>query len=310
MSNNKVCVIMSTYNGERYLKTQLDSILAQKGVNISLYVFDDVSSDGTLKILQEYAARYSNIHIKVNETNKNYNYNFIDALFSFKDNNEFDYYAFSDQDDYWAEDKLISAIKKLEKKGECSLYASNLKIVDENLNYSGRNYRNAGYLCHYPDQLLFCVTIGNTAVFDSKFKDLVTKYYPKDIASNAHDHWVGLIANYCKGANFIFDMCPEHILYRQHNHNTSSGFVKFGLKKIITRWFKGYTSINFDILKLFIKYYKNELSDNNRELIEKLIDYRHNKKFLINNIDCSNKNKFKLKLIFNRYTSDKKEKTK
>ena len=58
-----VQVLMSTYNGERFLKQQLDSILSQRGVNVYLLVRDDGSKDGTLSILNDYSKKYTNIEI-------------------------------------------------------------------------------------------------------------------------------------------------------------------------------------------------------------------------------------------------------
>ena len=90
----KICVIMSTYNGEKYLKEQIDCILAQKDVEVTLHIFDDISKDSTVEIAKEYEKNNSNVFVHVNEKNKNFTYNFLDALFSFKDNQDFDYYAF------------------------------------------------------------------------------------------------------------------------------------------------------------------------------------------------------------------------
>ncbi|MBQ4399872.1 MAG: glycosyltransferase, partial [Alphaproteobacteria bacterium] len=105
---DNVLVLMSTYNGEKYLKTQLDSILAQQGVNVQILVRDDGSSDGTLPILQAYAAQgkltyYTGPNLKPAKS-------FMDLIYNAP---QADFYAFADQDDYWLPEKLICAVNKL-----------------------------------------------------------------------------------------------------------------------------------------------------------------------------------------------------
>ena len=75
-------VLMCTYNGERFLREQIDSILAQRGVEVFIKAADDRSSDGTVQILEEYRSRNANFDYYVNSVNKNFTYNFIDLLFS------------------------------------------------------------------------------------------------------------------------------------------------------------------------------------------------------------------------------------
>lgn len=302
MKKPKVAVIMATYNGEKYVREQIDSILNQKDVDLDLYVFDDVSKDKTVEILKEYSEKFKNVKFEVNEKNKNYTYNFIDALFKFKDNEVYDYYSFADQDDVWIDDKLSVAVEKLKEMGECSLYSSNLKTVDENLNYLNRTHRNMDYKFKHHDNLFFCLVTGCTAVFDKKFKDLVVKHYPEGLVY--HDYWIALIANYSKNAHYFLDMCPDHILYRNHGDNASGGSLIWGLKDRIKGLFAGYKE-NFKILSLLLTTFGEELNDDDKVLIEKFIDYKRwkNKKFVMKHIDCSNKGRVKFKLLFNRYIS-------
>ena len=112
-----VTVAMSTYNGERYLREQIDSILNQKNVDIVLFVRDDGSKDATLDILGEYSAKYDNVLFSAGN-NLGIGKSFYEAL---RLAPESDYYAFSDQDDVWLQDKVASGVKALEmleKDGE------------------------------------------------------------------------------------------------------------------------------------------------------------------------------------------------
>ena len=123
----KVCVLMSTYNGEKYLKEQLDSILNQNSIIVDILIRDDGSTDKTLNILDEYNKKYNNIRYYTGENLKSAK-SFLDLLFTA---GEYDYYSFSDQDDVWDRDKLLVAVSKL-KEGY-NLYGCKKKIVNSNL---------------------------------------------------------------------------------------------------------------------------------------------------------------------------------
>ena len=123
---NKVAVLLSTYNGEKYLTEQLNSILIQEDVIVNLYVRDDGSTDNTLKILYEFAAKNINITVFKGE-----NVGFAESFYSLlKMNIGADYYAFSDQDDIWEKNKLITAIKSINNSKKPMLYYSNLNVFD------------------------------------------------------------------------------------------------------------------------------------------------------------------------------------
>ena len=264
----KVAIIMSTYNGEKYISEQLDSVLYQKGVEVDIYVFDDRSTDNTVKVVKEYTKKHKNIFLAVNETNKNFTYNFLDGLFSLKDNNTYDYYAFCDQDDWWAEDKMLAAIEKIKATGGCTLYSSNLKIVDGALTPIGKNYD------HKVVDVLQknCVT-GCTAVMDKAFKDLVTTHYPKDTIY-LHDYWVCLIANLCKGAHYIYDNDAEHILYRQHGSNQIgvNNKLKAKLKRYMQILFKKVPKerTTTNLVTVFYNTFKDEIRKEELPILEKV----------------------------------------
>lgn len=129
----KVLVIMSTYNGEKYLQEQVDSILNQKDVDVTLLIRDDGSSDRTPEILKEYKTKEKNVHCIFGE-NLGFRRSFYDTLLGSED--IYDYYAFSDQDDVWNQDKLLNAVDAIEKQdNKIALYTTGLHVVDENLNF-------------------------------------------------------------------------------------------------------------------------------------------------------------------------------
>ena len=92
---DKVCVMMSTYNGERFLPEQLDSLLGQQGVETEIYIRDDGSADSTRDIIEKYMRKHANIHFTEGR-NIGPGRSFWELL---RYVSEYDYYAFCDQDD-------------------------------------------------------------------------------------------------------------------------------------------------------------------------------------------------------------------
>ena len=128
LSNSKVpkCVVlMASYNGIPFISEQIDSILSQAEVDVRLFVRDDGSSDGTRDLLQRYADEGS-LTLLTGE-NLGPALGFLTLL---RNAPEADYYAFSDQDDIWDSDKLITAIKQLKKQENLALYHCNSRLVD------------------------------------------------------------------------------------------------------------------------------------------------------------------------------------
>ena len=130
-----VAVLMSTYNGKKFIREQIESILNQKGdYLIDLWVRDDGSTDGTQEILEEYASQ------KKLKMYKGYNLgpalSFLDLL---KQCWDYDYYAFSDQDDYWNSDKIKIGVNSLKEMSGLQLYFANAELVDSNLRPIGRH---------------------------------------------------------------------------------------------------------------------------------------------------------------------------
>src|SRR5574344_1284030 len=105
---DKVNVLLSSYNGEKYIKTLLDSVLSQENVDVDLLVRDDASSDTTIDILQSYQAK-KQLNLLQGE-NMGPARSF---LFLLQHSHDANYYAFADEDDFWEKEKLSVAIEKL-----------------------------------------------------------------------------------------------------------------------------------------------------------------------------------------------------
>lgn len=109
MEKKTVSVVMCTYNGEKYLREQMDSILAQTYPIHEIIVCDDCSTDGTMDMLQEYAVKYSFVKVRQNKQNLGFNSNFYHAFSQATG----EYIAISDQDDIWSTQKIEKLIKKI-----------------------------------------------------------------------------------------------------------------------------------------------------------------------------------------------------
>lgn len=214
----KCLVLLCTYNGEKYLREQLDSVLAQEGVETHIRCADDCSTDQTAEILEEYRNRFPDrFEYSVNEHNKRFTYNFIDLFFSTADT-DYDYYAFCDQDDYWLPGKLGAAITKIKETGgdpHGVLYCSNLTVADEKLNKIGmQESPEAIAKVTRRSILVENIATGCTIVVDRAFHRHALLHYPQGI--ELHDYWFFLIASFT--AKTVYDN-NAYILYRQHGTN-------------------------------------------------------------------------------------------
>ena len=190
-----VLVMMASYNGEKYIAEQIDSILAQEGVDVTLRICDDGSSDSTPAICESYAAEHGNVHFGVNKANKGLAKNFMDMVY---DDSAcgYDYYAFSDQDDVWLPEKLVHAVGEIESKahGGPALYYSDIENVRADLSGGVREYAPWGSCSH---ELVAALTVnwasGCTMVFNASLRSCILSYEPVAY-DRIHDGWVHLVA--------------------------------------------------------------------------------------------------------------------
>ena len=129
----KVNIIVSTYNGSKYIREQLKSLFDQSYPNIDIYVRDDGSDDGTLDILKEYEA--SGTVTLIRGENLGFCGSFMELL---RLTDKGDFWSFCDQDDIWYPDKVALAVKWLErqKQEEPLLYYSLSEMAGSNCRVS------------------------------------------------------------------------------------------------------------------------------------------------------------------------------
>lgn len=222
--DNKVLVLLSTYNGEKYLKEQLNSINRQKNVTVHILVRDDGSKDNTLEILDDYNDQYNNMTILRGPNIKPIRSFYALINYVIKEKLDYDYYAFCDQDDVWINNKLLSAVEAFNTNGtDRALYFCAASYVDSKLQYIGSktidsigNYKS----CIIRNNALGCTIVSTKTLFwecataSQKFQtENLTGYIPY------HDVWFYSYA-LCANANVIYDS-RELILYRQHSSNVT-----------------------------------------------------------------------------------------
>lgn len=216
----RVQVLVSTYNGQEYLREQLDSILAQdcgeKGIaSLSVLVRDDGSTDGTAEILREYAGRYPGQFDWI----AGENCGVIQSFFTLieQSDEEADYYAFSDQDDFWKPGKLSAGIRRLEEMeedGRPHLYGCKPQLVDEQLQPLTSEIKRPPMRPSFSNALVENIIPGCTAVMNRVMRDLIRADIPDFTVM--HDWWFYLVAS-CFGT-VCYDETP-YICYRQHSGN-------------------------------------------------------------------------------------------
>lgn len=215
-SKETIDILVATYNGEKFIKQQIDSIINQTYNNIRIIISDDCSTDSTRQILEEYKKKDDRIILYFQEKNIGYIKNFEFLLTKV----ESKFYALSDQDDVWLPEKLEYSLDKLIST-DSDLIHSDLIVVDTNLDmlYKSR-WKKMGLTkkVKYDDTrslyLYNCIT-GCTILAKSKFiKDILP--LPCESKFMVHDYWISLYYS-IKGK--ICHIDKPLILYRQHGNN-------------------------------------------------------------------------------------------
>ena len=278
-------ILLATYNGEDYIKEQLDSIINQTYTNIQILINDDCSTDTTKEILQEYEQKDSRIKVKYNSKNIGYKKNFEELLKRV----EHKYFMLSDQDDYWLPEKVEKSLKKIEKEN-ADLVFTDLQVVNENLKEitpSLVKYMNfKKNIKKYNDyRLVFlrnCVT-GCTIISKN---ELIQKYIPiPQEYPMVHDWWIALIISQQGKLSFLDE---PTIKYRQHGDNQLG---IYGMKNYIQdfdEYREKYINLKIAQFKIYIEneqaFEKKELIDLSKKAIQYFENIRNKKYINIRNL--------------------------
>lgn len=211
-------MLLATYNGEKYLVEQLESLERQIGVSVSVVVNDDGSNDGTLDILREFEKR--GLVTRVSRSNRiGSSASFLNLLESELGS---EYVALCDQDDIWDDDKLISGINEMRSE-EPTIVISNRRYI----NASGlvcRDSRKIRKKLDYRNAFIENVAYGNTILMNNEGLKLVISKTPNNFVI---DHWIYLV--HAVSGNIIH--IPRSLIsYRIHESNEIGVSRNFTIK--------------------------------------------------------------------------------
>lgn len=263
MKKEKVAVLVSTYNGENYIAEQLDSIINQTYKNIDIYVRDDGSKDNTRKILEKYAKEKKIIYIKSNK-NLGYPEAFYELMRKAKKS---DYYAFSDQDDIWYEDKIERGVEKLRQsdKNTPALFFANYDVCDMNLNHI-RTSVGPKKDPSFRYSVFSSLGLGFTYILNHKAKELSLK--KRSVKTVTKDVWLGMLASAFGDVYFDSKPCANH---RRNPGAYSSQDTKFlsTQKDRFSKFFKndGFKNI-YNVIEEFYDMFKEDLKEKDRKMLE------------------------------------------
>lgn len=281
----KVCILLATYNGENYLKQQINSILNQTYSNIIVLISDDASTDNTKAIIEEFVAMYPRKIIFLGSEKKggavnNFAYLYKNAISA-------DYYMFSDQDDVWDNNKIEKSVKKLVEmksagKINCLVYCD-ARLVDDTLQVIAQSFlKNSHYKMNDDNRANILVSSfapGAAMIFDRSLYAIV-----KEIPNEAHIHdwWLLLHAVYLGNVGFIDEQLYS---YRQHTDNVygaglirnKNGLINYfknnSVLSTLNRLNKQTNELQLKQLKMINKFYinqKDNISEHSKRII---LDY-------------------------------------
>lgn len=268
---NSVSVIMSTYNGEKYIEKQIESIIKQKNVKVSCLIRDDGSNDSTIKIIKELQKKYTNITL-LEGKNIGWEKSFLYAL---QASPKADYYAFSDQDDIWFDNKLINGINHFSTSllNIPTMYHCNKVTVDEQLKPLAHQIKRLPCPLNRKNAMIQEYAQGCSIIINNAARNLVLQKIPH--TKIAHDFWIGMIC-FLFG-KVIYDPTPQ-FYHISHGTNAScEGSLKKSWQARLKKYFS-HSNVYYAPVQdlLNCPSYNSLLSQEDKSFIKKIISYKSN----------------------------------
>lgn len=285
---------MSTYNGEKYIAEQIESIAAQKNVDVRLLIRDDSSKDRTLEIIEEYQHKYEWIDIVKGE-NLGAAGSFRDLVMSAPDS---DYYAFADQDDIWYPEKLEKAIQEiLSRKCSNILYVGNQNCVNSNGAFMYKRLPEN----YSQDNVVFTLLqnqySGCTMVFDKEMIDSMRKVYGNMNQNIMIMHDICFLSVAQLTGNVVYDS-DSYMDFRRHGSNYSEAelYENMNAKKkamVIKHKFNSFRKNKAargaisDYCKTLLETFPDGLTKEDEENLQYLTEYKSTNKKWFNAVFCN-----------------------
>lgn len=253
----KTAVLMSTYNGDKYVEQQIDSIYKQSYNDFDLYIRDDGSNEDFVKYLENLQTKYG-FHL-IKGDNIGFLKSFMVLL---KEVKGYDFYSFADQDDVWYPEKLQKSIEWLSK------YKQDIPLLYHCAYHTGKDVnKKSNIYYHSDDEYCFkkCITTnyysGFAMVVNNELRKLMLKGNTEKITY--HDWWAGMIA--VGLGKFHFDEIPL-AFHIDHKTNVTA----FTNKKRI-KWFFQTLREESEIHKRALEYkrcFYNDLTNDNQKILD------------------------------------------
>lgn len=219
---DRVHIVLATYNGEKYIREQLDSLLTQSYEKLTIEVCDDGSTDGTTAIIEEYMTRDERISLHKNSVNLGFVKNFLEGM----KRSSAPYVMFCDQDDIWNRDKVEITLKAM-KQAEKDVSGKPILVFTDAMNFNSITGEEQG-LFHETSHLdvkkvdtahLFMENkcIGCTMMMNEAVLPYLSEL-PEEI--RVHDWWIALI---CSHFGLVHYVSQATLRYRQHEGNQIGG---------------------------------------------------------------------------------------
>lgn len=207
----KISICMATYNGEKYVKEQVDSILSQMKSTDELIISDDYSTDNTVAIIKKINDK--RVRLVMNNGQKGYTKNFENALGHAEGERIF----LADQDDIWLKNRILIMMKYLD---DYDFVVSDAKIVNENLEVIHESrFKVFSVKRGFINNFVRTRYIGCNMAFNRKVLEVIMPF-PEKYNYCPHDLWIALVSEFYFKTKLINQPL---MLYRRHNSNTSSG---------------------------------------------------------------------------------------
>lgn len=266
MGDKFISVLMATYNGELFLEKQLESILNQTHLNFELIICDDMSTDSTFELLKSYLLIDKRIRVIRNSENLGFKKNF-EKLMSMA---QYDFFAFSDQDDIWHELHLEKLLSNL---GNKDLVCGNSVFIDKDGSFLGKPVRskNCNLIVENQEDLVTHLCHSNFIQGSALMvrKSLVDEVLPIPDGVKFHDYWLGINAALRNGVSYTSD---NILYYRNHGRNATN----LNKESLYYRVFKVKSdySLQIEFLDNVIAFNKGKCVQCLNELDEAIFYYR------------------------------------
>ncbi|MCP3774572.1 glycosyltransferase family 2 protein [Paenibacillus sp. MZ04-78.2] len=272
----KLQVLLSSYNGEKYISELLDSLFAQDYSDLSILIRDDGSEDRTINLIENFAQIHPDrISFFIGE-----NIGVIRSFFSLLQLSSESalYYAYCDQDDVWKKNKIQLAVDVLEKipQDVPAMYCSRTELVNDSLEYIGFWPRIPSKSLSFSNALAENIAVGCTVVINKAARNLLLEKKPNVDKIIMHDWWTYLLVS--AFGVVVYDKIPT-ILYRQHDNNTIGGDINF-LRKWKNKLLRFFKKTNKNILvnqavECF-RLFGDDLTEEKKKVVYKFIRYKSN----------------------------------